>query len=129
MLSTAAAPDGVLRSAGSPVLLIGAPINFADRLFGSPVVWHHTGTRARRPAAGGDGYCGWATALHLSARGYQVCIVDNLVRRTYDLQLGLETLTPIASVHDRIRRCAAAGPRPLRPRALAPRIKTQAVTF
>ncbi|MEW5300473.1 MAG: hypothetical protein WDW36_003403 [Sanguina aurantia] len=55
-------------------------------------------------AAGGDGYCGWATALHLSARGYQVCIVDNLVRRSYDLSLGLETLTPISSIHDRLKK-------------------------
>ena len=54
--------------------------------------------------SGGDGYCGWATALHLSARGYDVCIVDNLVRRQYDLQLGLDTLTPIASAHHRVRR-------------------------
>ena len=53
--------------------------------------------------AGGDGYCGWATALHLSARGYPVCIVDNLVRRQYDLQLGLDTLTPIASAHQRVK--------------------------
>ena len=52
---------------------------------------------------GGDGYCGWATALHLSARGYAVSIVDNLVRRQYDLQLGLDTLTPIASAHQRVR--------------------------
>lgn len=54
--------------------------------------------------AGGDGYCGWATALHLSARGYAVCIVDNLVRRNYDAQLGLDTLTPISSVHQRVRK-------------------------
>eukprot|EP00798_Chlamydomonas_sp_ICE-L_P029288 gene29287-12532_t len=53
---------------------------------------------------GGDGYCGWATALHLSARGYEVCIVDNLARRNYDLQLGMDTLTPIASCQDRVRR-------------------------
>jgi UDP-sulfoquinovose synthase len=53
---------------------------------------------------GGDGYCGWATALHLSARGYEVCIVDNLCRRQFDMQLGLDTLTPIASIHDRVRR-------------------------
>ncbi|CAD7695170.1 unnamed protein product [Ostreobium quekettii] len=53
---------------------------------------------------GGDGYCGWATALHLSARGYSVCILDNLCRREFDMQLGLETLTPIASVHDRVKR-------------------------
>ena len=54
--------------------------------------------------AGGDGYCGWATALHLSARGYEVCIVDNLVRRQYDLQLGLDTLTPITTIHQRIKK-------------------------
>lgn len=39
-----------------------------------------------------------------AARGYAVCIVDNLVRRNYDLQLGLDTLTPIASAHDRVRK-------------------------
>lgn len=33
-----------------------------------------------RTLPGGDGYCGWATALHLSARNYEVCIVDNLCR-------------------------------------------------
>jgi UDP-sulfoquinovose synthase len=53
---------------------------------------------------GGDGYCGWATALHLSARGYAVSIVDNLCRRQFDLTLGLDTLTPIATAHDRVRR-------------------------
>ena len=53
---------------------------------------------------GGDGYCGWATALHLSARGYRVCIVDNLCRRQFDLELGLDSLTPIAPIRDRIRR-------------------------
>lgn len=51
---------------------------------------------------GGDGYCGWAQALHLSNRGYEVNIVDNLCRRTFDAQLGFETLTPIASIHDRV---------------------------
>lgn len=56
---------------------------------------------------GGDGYCGWATALHLSKKNYQVCIVDNLVRRLFDHQLGLESLTPIASIHDRISRWKA----------------------
>ncbi|KAM1021867.1 hypothetical protein ACFX13_043616 [Malus domestica] len=52
---------------------------------------------------GGDGYCGWATALHLSKKGYEVAIVDSLVRRLFDHQLGLGSLTPIASIHDRIR--------------------------
>ncbi|KAF8765774.1 hypothetical protein HU200_008283 [Digitaria exilis] len=53
---------------------------------------------------GGDGYCGWATALHLSNKGYEVAIVDNLVRRLFDHQLGLDSLTPITSIQDRIRR-------------------------
>ncbi|KAL5202886.1 hypothetical protein ABZP36_013838 [Zizania latifolia] len=53
---------------------------------------------------GGDGYCGWATALHLSNKGYEIAIVDNLVRRLFDHQLGLDSLTPIASIQNRIRR-------------------------
>ncbi|PWA48804.1 NAD-dependent epimerase/dehydratase [Artemisia annua] len=53
---------------------------------------------------GGDGYCGWATSLHLSKKGYEVAIVDNLVRRHFDDQLGLDSLTPIVSIHDRIRK-------------------------
>uniref|UniRef100_A0A0D9WG15 NAD-dependent epimerase/dehydratase domain-containing protein n=1 Tax=Leersia perrieri TaxID=77586 RepID=A0A0D9WG15_9ORYZ len=53
---------------------------------------------------GGDGYCGWATALHLSNKGYEVAIVDNLVRRLFDHQLGLDSLTPISSIQNRIRR-------------------------
>lgn len=53
---------------------------------------------------GGDGYCGWATALHLSNRGYEVGILDNLVRRHWDQQLCIDTLTPIAPIHQRIQR-------------------------
>ncbi|MEB3311960.1 MAG: NAD-dependent epimerase/dehydratase family protein [Snowella sp.] len=53
---------------------------------------------------GGDGYCGWATALHLSNKGYEVGILDSLVRRLWDAQLGSETLTPIAPIRQRIQR-------------------------
>ncbi|KAK9109408.1 hypothetical protein Sjap_017468 [Stephania japonica] len=60
--------------------------------------------RKRVMVIGGDGYCGWATALHLSKKNYEVAIVDNLIRRTFDLQLGLDSLTPIASIHDRVSR-------------------------
>ena len=60
--------------------------------------------RKRVMVIGGDGYCGWATALHLSNKNYDVAIVDNLVRRLFDHQLGLDSLTPIASIHNRIRR-------------------------
>ncbi|MBD1852011.1 NAD-dependent epimerase/dehydratase family protein [Leptolyngbya sp. FACHB-711] len=53
---------------------------------------------------GGDGYCGWATALYLSNRGYEVAILDNLIRRHWDNELCIETLTPIASIQQRIQR-------------------------
>jgi len=53
---------------------------------------------------GGDGYCGWATALYLSNKGYEVGIMDNLVRRHWDQQLGVDTLTPIAPIQQRIER-------------------------
>ncbi len=53
---------------------------------------------------GGDGYCGWATALYLSNRGYEVGILDNLVRRHWDNELGVQTLTPIAPIQKRIQR-------------------------
>src|SRR5208283_2503643 len=52
---------------------------------------------------GGDGYCGWATALYLSAKGHSVSIVDNFIRRTWDHELGAQTLTPILSLSDRLR--------------------------
>lgn len=52
---------------------------------------------------GGDGYCGWATALYLSKKGHQVAIVDSFVRRQWDFDLGVETLTPIRSLHDRLQ--------------------------
>ncbi len=51
---------------------------------------------------GGDGFCGWPTALHLSARGHDVMIVDNLSRRKIDVELEVQSLTPIASLTDRL---------------------------
>ncbi len=53
---------------------------------------------------GGDGYCGWATALHLSNKGYEVGILDNLIRRHWDAKLGVDTLTPIAPIQQRLQR-------------------------
>src|ERR1700758_443374 len=52
---------------------------------------------------GGDGYCGWATALYLSQKGHSVAIVDNYVRRLWDHELGAQTLTPIRPLTDRLR--------------------------
>lgn len=51
---------------------------------------------------GGDGFCGWPTSLYLSRRGYDVTIIDNLSRRKIDIELGVESLTPIASVGTRL---------------------------
>ena len=52
---------------------------------------------------GGDGYCGWATALYLSKQGHAVSIVDNFSRRQWDHELGVETLTPIRPLTERLR--------------------------
>lgn len=51
---------------------------------------------------GGDGYCGWATALYLSRRGHQVAIADNFLRRQWDFELGAQTLTPIQPLAERL---------------------------
>ncbi len=51
---------------------------------------------------GGDGFCGWPTALHLSARGWDVLVVDNLSRRNIDNELEIRSLTPIRTMGERI---------------------------
>ena len=50
---------------------------------------------------GGDGFCGWPTALKL-AKNHEVHIIDNLSRRKIDYDLKSNSLTPIYSIHDRI---------------------------
>ena len=52
--------------------------------------------------AGGDGFCGWPTSLYLSKKGYDVIIIDNLSRRKIDLELEVNSLTPISSINKRI---------------------------
>jgi len=51
---------------------------------------------------GGDGFCGWPTALHLSAQGHEVAIVDNLSRRCIDIELECDSLTPIRPMGERL---------------------------
>ena len=53
---------------------------------------------------GGDGYLGWPTALHLSARGHTVTVVDNMVRREYDREMGVDSLVPIATLQERVNK-------------------------
>jgi UDP-sulfoquinovose synthase len=52
--------------------------------------------------AGGDGFCGWPTALRLSSAGHHVVVLDNLVRRRWDEELGTSSLLPIGSVGERV---------------------------
>ncbi len=52
---------------------------------------------------GGDGFCGWPTSLHLSDLGHDITIVDNLSRRAIDLELEVESLTPIRPIGERLR--------------------------
>jgi UDP-sulfoquinovose synthase len=52
---------------------------------------------------GGDGFCGWPTALYLSRIGHEVTIIDNLSRRNIDNELEVSSLTPIRSMSERIR--------------------------
>jgi len=51
---------------------------------------------------GGDGFCGWPTALYLSDQSHDVIVADNLSRRTIDAELGIESLTPIRSMEERV---------------------------
>jgi UDP-sulfoquinovose synthase len=63
----------------------------------------HGGKTMRVLILGGDGFCGWPTALHLSAQGHDVAIVDNLSRRKIDIELEVSSLTPIRPMGERLR--------------------------
>ena len=52
---------------------------------------------------GGDGFCGWPTSLYMSRRGHDVTIIDNLSRRKIDIELEVESLTPIRPVSERLK--------------------------
>ncbi len=52
---------------------------------------------------GGDGFCGWPSALHLSEKGHDVTIIDNLSRRNIDNELEVDSLTPIRPMNERIK--------------------------
>jgi UDP-sulfoquinovose synthase len=51
---------------------------------------------------GGDGYLGWPTAMYLSARGHDVGVVDNFAKRRWEMELNVEPLFPIHTLHDRV---------------------------
>jgi UDP-sulfoquinovose synthase len=51
---------------------------------------------------GGDGFCGWPTSLHLSNLGHDITIIDDLSRRKIDVELEVESLTPIKPISVRL---------------------------
>ncbi|MFN6131306.1 MAG: NAD-dependent epimerase/dehydratase family protein [Synechococcaceae cyanobacterium] len=63
---------------------------------------------------GGDGFCGWPCAVNLADSGHDVVIVDNLSRRKIDIDLGVESLTPIATIQERLRAWEQIGGRTMR---------------
>ena len=63
---------------------------------------------------GGDGFCGWPCAVNLAEQNHDVIIVDNLSRRKIDIDLEVESLTPIASISERISAWEEIGGKPMR---------------
>jgi UDP-sulfoquinovose synthase len=51
---------------------------------------------------GGDGYLGWPTAMRFSGSGHVVGVVDNFARRRWVEEAGAHSLTPIATLDERI---------------------------
>jgi UDP-sulfoquinovose synthase len=59
-------------------------------------------TTMRILVLGGDGYLGWPTAMYLSARGHSVAVLDNFGKRRWEMELNVEPLIPIHTLHDRV---------------------------
>jgi UDP-sulfoquinovose synthase len=53
---------------------------------------------------GADGYLGWPTAMHFSAKGHDVGLVDNLSKRYLEVRIGTQPLYPVPVLHERVRR-------------------------
>ena len=52
---------------------------------------------------GGDGYLGWPTAMHLTAHGHEVAVVDNYLRRRMSRDEDCEPLFEVPNLHERAR--------------------------
>jgi len=51
---------------------------------------------------GGDGYLGWPTAMHFAQRGHEVAVLDSMIKRRWEAELGIAPLAPIASLTERV---------------------------
>jgi len=63
---------------------------------------------------GGDGFCGWPCAVNLAEQNHEVIIIDNLSRRKIDIDLEVESLTPISSINERLETWKEIGGKPIR---------------
>lgn len=52
---------------------------------------------------GGDGYLGWPTAMYFSARGHDVTVVDNYLRRKNCLDIGVQPLYSTPTLQERAK--------------------------
>ncbi|MEE3331703.1 MAG: NAD-dependent epimerase/dehydratase family protein [Myxococcota bacterium] len=64
---------------------------------------------------GGDGYLGWPTAMYLSAKGHEVYVADNMLRRRMHLERSTDSLTPIQGLQQRVEAWEREGGSPIRP--------------
>ncbi|MFB6345795.1 MAG: NAD-dependent epimerase/dehydratase family protein [bacterium] len=51
---------------------------------------------------GGDGYLGWPTAMYLSNQGHEVAVLDNFIKRKWELEVGVGPLRPLPDLNERI---------------------------
>jgi len=63
---------------------------------------------------GGDGYLGWPTAMDLAAKGHEVCVVDNYLRRNLAQETCSEALYPTPNLHERCEIFASASGKNIR---------------
>ncbi|HLY60157.1 MAG TPA: NAD-dependent epimerase/dehydratase family protein [Terriglobia bacterium] len=63
---------------------------------------------------GGDGYLGWPTAMYLSDRGHEVAVLDNFAKRRWEMELNVEPLIPVHTLHDRVKVWYEVAGQPLR---------------
>lgn len=52
---------------------------------------------------GGDGYLGWPTAMYLSNQGHNVAVLDNFIKRKWELEVGVEPLRSLPNLNQRIK--------------------------
>ena len=94
----AAAEGAVRRRAGMGAAMAVSDIAMPHSMTGSG----GDGRPKKVFVLGGDGFCGWPSALHLAEKGHEVVVIDNLSRRKIDVELGCDSLTPIAPIEERV---------------------------